>query len=93
MDRLPDRDLLPREGADDLDLHPRAAVRERIALAVRVGLVHRLALAFGEWVRRPGRPRAGDHCHHNYTERERHFGQDVWLSRKGAIDASEGTWG
>jgi tRNA-splicing ligase RtcB len=28
--------------------------------------------------------------HHNYTEREHHFGQDVWLSRKGAIDASEG---
>jgi tRNA-splicing ligase RtcB (3'-phosphate/5'-hydroxy nucleic acid ligase) len=29
-------------------------------------------------------------CHHNYTEREHHFGKDVWLSRKGAIDASEG---
>jgi tRNA-splicing ligase RtcB len=28
--------------------------------------------------------------HHNYTEREHHFGQDVWLSRKGAIDASQG---
>jgi tRNA-splicing ligase RtcB len=32
-------------------------------------------------------------CHHNYTMQERHFGQDVWLSRKGAIDASEGVWG
>lgn len=32
-------------------------------------------------------------CHHNYTEKERHAGKDVWLSRKGAIDASEGTWG
>jgi tRNA-splicing ligase RtcB len=32
-------------------------------------------------------------CHHNYTEQEKHFGRDVWLSRKGAIDASEGTWG
>lgn len=32
-------------------------------------------------------------CHHNYTEQERHFGRDVWLSRKGAIDATEGTWG
>ncbi len=29
-------------------------------------------------------------CHHNYMERERHFGRDVWLSRKGAIDATEG---
>lgn len=32
-------------------------------------------------------------CHHNYTVRERHFGKDVWLSRKGAIDASAGTMG
>ena len=29
-------------------------------------------------------------CHHNYTEHEKHFGKEVWLSRKGAIDASEG---
>ena len=32
-------------------------------------------------------------CHHNYTMQEKHFGKQVWLSRKGAIDASEGTWG
>ena len=32
-------------------------------------------------------------CHHNYTVRERHFGKDVWLSRKGAIDAHEGVLG
>ena len=32
-------------------------------------------------------------CHHNYTVRERHFGKEVWLSRKGAIDASVGVRG
>ena len=32
-------------------------------------------------------------CHHNYTSRERHFGKDVWLSRKGAIDAHPGKMG
>lgn len=32
-------------------------------------------------------------CHHNYTTRENHFGKDVWLSRKGAIDAHEGVPG
>jgi tRNA-splicing ligase RtcB len=26
-------------------------------------------------------------CHHNYAEREHHFGHDVWLTRKGAIRA------
>jgi tRNA-splicing ligase RtcB len=28
--------------------------------------------------------------HHNYTEREVHYGREVWLSRKGAISAREG---
>ncbi len=32
-------------------------------------------------------------CHHNYTVRETHFGKEVWLSRKGAIDAHEGVLG
>lgn len=32
-------------------------------------------------------------CHHNYTAREHHWGRDVWLSRKGAIDAHEGVPG
>jgi tRNA-splicing ligase RtcB len=29
-------------------------------------------------------------CHHNYTAMEHHGGKDVWLTRKGAIDAHEG---
>lgn len=29
-------------------------------------------------------------CHHNFTEQERHFGKNVWVSRKGAIQADEG---
>lgn len=29
-------------------------------------------------------------CHHNFTERESHFGKDVWVSRKGAIKADKG---
>lgn len=32
-------------------------------------------------------------CHHNYTSREKHFGRDLIVSRKGAIDAHEGVWG
>ena len=32
-------------------------------------------------------------CHHNYTEREHHFGKDVWLTRKGAIRAREDDFG
>jgi tRNA-splicing ligase RtcB (3'-phosphate/5'-hydroxy nucleic acid ligase) len=32
-------------------------------------------------------------CHHNFTQIEHHFGQDVWLTRKGAIEAREGMRG
>lgn len=29
-------------------------------------------------------------CHHNFTQAEEHFGQKVWLTRKGAIEAQDG---
>lgn len=32
-------------------------------------------------------------CHHNYVERENHFGSNVWLTRKGAIRARSGDLG
>lgn len=32
-------------------------------------------------------------CHHNFTQMENHLGENVWLTRKGAILASEGTYG
>lgn len=32
-------------------------------------------------------------CHHNFTQIERHFGHDVWITRKGAIQAKEGMKG
>lgn len=32
-------------------------------------------------------------CHHNYVAKERHFGQNVWLTRKGAVSAKEGELG
>lgn len=32
-------------------------------------------------------------CHHNYISRENHFGQNLWVTRKGAIQAREGQLG
>jgi tRNA-splicing ligase RtcB (3'-phosphate/5'-hydroxy nucleic acid ligase) len=32
-------------------------------------------------------------CHHNYVEKEHHFGADVWVTRKGAVRAGEGELG
>jgi len=36
---------------------------------------------------------AAVNCHHNYVERETHFGEQVWLTRKGAIRAGAGDLG
>lgn len=32
-------------------------------------------------------------CHHNYVARETHYGEEVWVTRKGAIRACEGDLG
>jgi tRNA-splicing ligase RtcB (3'-phosphate/5'-hydroxy nucleic acid ligase) len=32
-------------------------------------------------------------CHHNYVQREHHFGENVFVTRKGAISAREGELG
>lgn len=32
-------------------------------------------------------------CHHNYVEKEHHFGQNVFVTRKGAVRAREGDMG
>jgi tRNA-splicing ligase RtcB (3'-phosphate/5'-hydroxy nucleic acid ligase) len=32
-------------------------------------------------------------CHHNYVQRERHFGTDVFVTRKGAVSAKRGELG
>jgi tRNA-splicing ligase RtcB len=32
-------------------------------------------------------------CHHNYVERENHFGRNLWVTRKGAIRARAGDLG
>ncbi len=32
-------------------------------------------------------------CHHNYVQKERHFGEDVYVTRKGAVSAQKGQLG
>jgi tRNA-splicing ligase RtcB len=37
--------------------------------------------------------KAAINCHHNYATRETHFGEDVWVTRKGAVRARAGDLG
>jgi tRNA-splicing ligase RtcB len=32
-------------------------------------------------------------CHHNFTQQEQHWGKQLWVSRKGAIEAKTGQLG
>src|SRR5579864_42847 len=32
-------------------------------------------------------------CHHNYVQKERHFGADMFVTRKGAVSAKKGELG
>ena len=60
------------------------------ALLNREEMMDRVVRQFGEWVGGEVDRQEEINCHHNYTEPEHHYGQDVWLSRKGAINAERG---
>jgi len=43
--------------------------------------------------RQPFKPELAVNCHHNYVALEHHYGEDVFVTRKGAINAAEGQYG
>lgn len=63
---------------------------QEYALLNREEMMDRVVGCFTEWVGGGVERQEEINCHHNYTEQERHFGKDVWLSRKGAINAEAG---
>lgn len=42
---------------------------------------------------KPMKPKLVVNCHHNYAERETHFGESVYVTRKGAVRAQTGDYG
>ncbi|MGC9668693.1 RtcB family protein [Planosporangium sp. 12N6] len=66
---------------------------QEFALANRDEMMDRVVACFAEWHGRSVEELERVQCHHNYTTQERHFGKEVWLSRKGAIDATAGVPG
>ncbi|HEY9612692.1 RtcB family protein [Allocoleopsis sp.] len=42
---------------------------------------------------KPTKPLLEVNCHHNYAEKEVHFGEDVYVTRKGAVRAQEEDYG
>ncbi|RYB95493.1 RtcB family protein [Nocardioides oleivorans] len=89
---LPHRDLAYlTEGTEAFDAYVREMRwAQTYALLNREEMMDRVVRQFGEWVGGDVQRVEEINCHHNYTEREHHYGQDVWLSRKGAINAEKG---
>ncbi|HET6916611.1 MAG TPA: RtcB family protein [Acidimicrobiales bacterium] len=92
---LPDRDLAYLVEGEPEFWSYMEALRwaQRFAYLNREEMMHRVIDSFEAWVDGPVDQREAINCHHNYTSREKHFGKEVWLSRKGAIDAAEGVRG
>ena len=63
---------------------------QSIAQLNRDAMMDRVIRQFEDWMNAPGVPSKRVNYHHNPTEQETPFGKDIWLSRKGAIDASDG---
>jgi tRNA-splicing ligase RtcB len=90
--QLPDRDLAYfREGAEHFDDYV-AAVHwaQEYAAANRDCLAELVLAALRRHL--PPFQVTGEvvNCHHNYLARERHYGAEVWVTRKGAIRAGAG---
>ena len=93
---LPDNDLayLP-EGTPLFDNYTKAVEWAQLyALENRAVMLERVIDALRETVARPFTITSeAINCHHNYVTRENHFGQNLWITRKGAIRARAGDMG
>jgi len=95
--RLPDQDLAyfvagTSEFADywrDLQWAQDYARFNRDVMMARFKRIIEKHLAGGK----PIKPLLSVNCHHNYAEKEMHFGEDVYVTRKGAVRAREEDYG
>lgn len=64
---------------------------QRFAYLNRAEMMDRFGAVFAKWMGAENhREVERINCHHNYTQKEHYAGEDVWLTRKGAVDAHEG---
>ncbi|GIG23276.1 RNA-splicing ligase RtcB [Cellulomonas chitinilytica] len=92
---LPDPDLAYLvEGTDEFWAYVRELRwAQHFALLNREEMMDRVVGAVSAHMGEAVDERERINCHHNFTEKEKHFGKDVWVSRKGAIHAGAGVPG
>ncbi len=90
---LPDRDLAYfEEGARYFGDYVRAVGwAQKFAATNRKVMMKRVIEAAKTVVAKPFQSHVeAVNCHHNYVQKERHFGEDVYVTRKGAVSAQAG---
>jgi tRNA-splicing ligase RtcB (3'-phosphate/5'-hydroxy nucleic acid ligase) len=93
---LPDRDLAYfEEGSAYFGDYVRAVGwAQKFARLNREVMMRHLIAAVQSVIAKPFQAQVlAVNCHHNYVQRERHFGEDVWVTRKGAVSAQAGELG
>ena len=93
---LPDQDLAYlKEGSQSFDDYWRAlGSAQEYALINRQLMMGATKRAIEKTLGRPiGATDVAVQCHHNYVSREHHFDDDVFVTRKGAVNAREGLLG
>lgn len=90
--QLPDRDLayLVQDTPEFWRYIQQLRWAQQFALLNREEMMDRLVQCVEEWIGEDVHELERINCHHNFTQQEHHFGKDVWVSRKGAIEASAG---
>ena len=93
---LPDRDLayFPEGSNHFTDYVEAVQWAQDYARVNREAMMQRTLNAVADVLQRPvlGKMKAVN-CHHNYVSREHHYGEDVLLTRKGALSAKKGQMG
>jgi tRNA-splicing ligase RtcB len=93
---LPDRDLAYfEEGSRYFGDYVRAVSWAQAFAALNRELMMKRVIDAAKTVIRKGFQSHVEavNCHHNYVQREHHFGQDVYITRKGALSARAGQLG
>ena len=93
---LPDKDLayLPEGSETFNDYVSAVAWAQDFARVNREVMMARTLQALREVIDVPFEANlAAVNCHHNYISREHHYGENVWVTRKGAVRAREGEMG
>ncbi|SFR89432.1 RtcB family protein [Sphingomonas jatrophae] len=93
---LPDQDLayFP-EGTDHFDDYVEAVgwAQDFAALNRRMMMTNVIRALRGQIAKPFDAELEAVNCHHNYVQRENHFGENVLVTRKGAVRAAKGTLG